>query len=323
MFKSIMLSGLTLLFLAGVPVVSVAQPISRVIAIVNGTELTEADLQQEINIIMPMNQAFHGKISEEKVKKINSDALKNLVDSELRAQDAEAKGMKISASAFDDEFNKSVSKFKTKEDLAAAYKNAGFTEKSFRRIIERRLLAEKSRLTEVDGAVSISPEKVKNYYTANVAKYSKPEEFRASHILIKVDPSLPIEEKDAIKAKAEMLLKRIKAGESFEEIAANESDDLSKIKGGDLGFFHAGQTVAEFEEALVKLKVGETSNIVETMYGFHIIRLTEKRAPRLVPFDEIQDKLQKDLADSEKKQLLENWMGRLYKNAKISYPGVK
>jgi len=318
-----MLFGFVLLFLAGVPVVSGAQPVSKVVAVVNGAELTQADLQQEINILMPMNQAFHGKTSEEKMKKVTADALKNLVDLELRAQDAVAKGIKIPPSVFDEEFNKVVTKFKTKEDLAVAYQSAGFSEKSFRRVIERKLLAEKNRLAEVDNAVTTSPEKVKNYYTANVAKYSKPEEFRASHILIKVEPSLPTEEKAALKAKTEKLLKRIKAGESFEEIASNESDDLSKIKGGDLGYFHAGQTVAEFEEALLKLKVGETSGVVETLYGFHIIRLTERRAPRVVPFDEIQDKLKKDLVDSEKKQLLENWMGRLYKNAKISYPGVK
>lgn len=323
MYKSIMWFGIVLLLFAGVSVASGAQSVSKVVAVVNGAELTEADLQQEINIIMPMNQAFHGNTSEEKMNKIKADAMKNLVDSELRAQDALAKGMKIPPSVFDEEYNKMVTRFKTKKELIVAYQNAGFTEKSFKWVIERKLLAEKSRLAEVDGAVSITPEKVKNYYTTNVAKYSKPEEFRASHVLVKVDPSSTAEERKALNTKAEILLKRIKAGENFEDIASIESDDASRVKGGDLGYFHSGQTVAEFEEALVKLKVGETSGIVESMYGFHIILLTEKRAPRLIPFEEIKDKINKDLVDSEKKQLLENWMARLYKNAKISYPGVK
>ncbi len=323
MRKNIMLLGFVLLFCVGAPVVSGAQPASKIVAVVNGVELTEADLKQEINILMPMNQSFHGKIPDEKMKKLNSDAMKNLVDSELRAQDAAAKGMKIPSSTIDEELNTMAVKYKTKEDLAAAYQGAGYTEKSFKRMIERKLLAEKNRTAEVDSAVSVTPEKVKNHYTTNVAKYSKPEEFRASQILVKVDPSSNKEERAVLTARAEKLLKRIKAGESFEEIASIESDDPSRVKGGDLGYFHSGQTVAEFEEAILKLKVGETSGIVETIYGFHIIRLTEKRAPRLVPFDEIQDKLKKDLVDSEKKQLLENWMSRLYKNAKISYPGVK
>lgn len=323
MSKSIMLFGIILLSFAGVPFASGAQPVSKVVATVNGAKLTEAELNQEINIIMPMNQAFHGKTSEEKMNKIKADALKNLVDAELRAQDAEVKGIKIPVPEYDAEYNKMVTKFKTKKELKAAYQGAGFTDKSFKRMIERKLLADKIRLAEVDNAVTISPEKVKNHYTANVTKYSKPEEFRASHILIKVEPSLTTEEKLALKTKTEDLLKRIKAGEKFEEIAINESDDLSKIKGGDLGYFHAGQTAAEFEEALLKLKIGETSGVVETLFGFHIIRLTDKRPPRQIPFDEIQDRIKKDMINAEKKQLLENWMGRLYKNAKISYPGVK
>lgn len=323
MYKSTMLFSIAILFVVGLSVASGAQPVSKVVAVVNGAELTEAELNQEINIIMPMNQNFHGKTSEEKMKKITADAMKNLVDSELRAQDAEAKGIKIPSKILDEEYNKMVVKFKTKEKLVEAYQSAGLTQKSFKRMIERKLLAEKGRLAEVDNAVSISPDKVQKYYSTNVARYSKPEEFRASHILIKVDPAATTEEKTALKEKTEKLLKRIQAGEKYEEIAINESDDLSKIKGGDLGYFHAGQTVAEFEEALLKLKVGETSGVVESMYGFHIIRLTEKRAPRQIPFDEIKDKLEKDLIASEKKQLLENWMARLYKNAKISYPGVK
>lgn len=318
-----MLFGIILLSFAGVPFASGAQPVSKVVATVNGAKLTEAELYQEINIIMPMNQDFHGKTSEEKMNKIKADAMKNLVDLELRAQDAEAKGIKIPAADFDVEYNKMVAKFKTKKALKTAYQDSGFTDKSFKRMIERKLLADKIRLAEVDGAVTVSPEKVKNHYTANVAKYSKPEEFRASHIMVKVDPSLSSEEKLALKTKAENLLKRIKAGEKFEEIAINESDDLSKIKGGDLGYFHAGQTQPEFDEALLKLKVGEISDVVETLYGFHIIRLAERRAPRVIPFDEIQDRIKKDLVNAEKKQLLENWMDRLYKKAKISYPGVK
>lgn len=318
-----MLFGLILLSFAGVPFASGAQPVSKVVATVNGAKLTEAELNQEINILMPMNQDFHGKTSEEKMEKIKAKAMKNLVDLELRAQDAEAKGIKIPSSEFDVDYNKMLAKFKTKKALKAAYQDSGFTDKSFKRMIERKLLADKIRLAEVDGAVTITQEKVKSHYTANVARYSKPEEFRASHIMVKVDPSLSSEEKLALKTKAENLLKRIKAGEKFEEIAINESDDLSKIKGGDLGYFHAGQTQPEFDAALFKLKVGEISDVVETLYGFHIIHLTERRAPRVIPFDEIQDRIKKDLVDTEKKQLLENWMDKLYKKAKISYPGVK
>lgn len=296
---------------------------SKVVAVVNGVDLSEADLNQEIGIIMPMNQAFHGKLADEKKKKIRAEAMKNLVDSELRAQDARSKGIKIPAAIIDEEMNKMAQKFKTKDDFITAYKASDFTENSLQRIIERRLLAEKIRFAEVDDKVSITPDQVKKYYTANVSRYSKPEEFRASHIMVKVDPSSTPEQRLALRARADLLLKRVNNGEQFDDVAAKESDDLSRIKGGDLGYFHSGQSVAEFEAAIAKLKVGETTNVVETLYGYHIIRLTDRRPPRQLPFEEIQDKIRKDLVASEKKQLLENWMSGLYKKAKITYTGEK
>jgi parvulin-like peptidyl-prolyl isomerase len=315
---------IALLFAAvSVPVFSQAELNSTVVAIVNGVNLYEPELQQEINEIMPLNQAFHGKLSDDKMKKIRSEALKNLVDSELRAQDAQRKGIKITQQVLDEEIKKHTAKFQTKEELTSAYEGAGFSEKTFKRIFERRLLSEKVKQSEVNDKVTVTPEMVKNYYSVNAAKYSKPEEFRARHILLKLDPSSTQEERSKSRSRAEDILKRIKKGENFEVLARNESDDLTKIKGGDLGYFHAGQTVEEFETALLKLKVGETSNIVETIYGYHIIQLTDKRPSRQVPFDEIKDKISKDLVDSEKKQLFSRWMDDLYKKSTISYPGAQ
>lgn len=323
MFNSINRFMILFFFMVCLPVTVRAETVSKVVAVVDGVSLLEAELRQEIGIIMPMNQSFHGKLSDEKMKKVRDEAMKNLIDSQLRARDANVKGLKIPSSVIDDEMNKMAQKYKSKDGFVTAYSASGFTEKSLSRMVERRLLAEKIMLAEIDGKVSITPDKVKKYYTDNVSRYSKPEEFRASQILIKVDPSSTAEQRSALHERAEALLKRINNGEHFEDVAINESDDLSRIKGGDLGYFHLGQAVAEFEDALVKLKVGENSKVVETIYGYHIIRLTDRRPPRQIPFGEIQDKISKDLVTSEKKQLLENWMGSLYKKAEITYPGEK
>lgn len=319
------LISLIVLVLAAVsaPIVTQANAANAVVAVINGVSLIEPELNQEINVIMPMNQAYHGKLSEDKMKKIRAEALKNLVDYELMAQDAQRKNIKLTQQALDEEIAKITVKFQTTEALVAAYTGAGFTEKSFVRMFERRLLAEKIRQLEVDAKVTVTPEKVKSFYSVNEAKYSKPEEFRARHILLKVEPASTQEERTRIRTKAEDILKKITKGADFGELARTESDDLTKIKGGDLGYFHAGQSVEEFEAALFKLKVGDTSAVVESIYGYHIIQLTDRRAPRQIPFEELKDKIEKDLVEAEKKQLLTRWMEGLYKKAVISYPGEK
>lgn len=314
---------LPLLFLLCMPLIGNAAGTSKIVAVVNGVNLYEADLNQEINLLMPMNQPFHGKISEEKMGKIRSEALKNLIDSELMAQDARTSGMKISPAVVKSEWDKIEANFKSKEGLTTAYKNAGFTEESFLLALERRILVGKFRTVKVDDKVSVTPLTVKAYYEKNVSKFSKPEEFRVSVILLKVDPAATGEERSKVRDRAEKLLKAINDGAKFDDLAANESDDLSRIKGGDLGYFHAGQLASEIEDALVKLKIGGISPIVETLQGYLIVRLTDKRPPRQISFDEIKDKISKELVEIEKKQLLKEWMDGMHKKAVITYPGDK
>lgn len=119
-------------------------------------------------------------------------------------------------------------------------------------------------------------DKISAYYNENITKYVKEPEIKASHILVKLPPKASDSEKAESKAKAEKILARLKNNEDFATVAQNESDDAgSKASGGDLGFFTAGMMVEEFSKAAFALKPGEMSGIVESPFGFHIIKQTE------------------------------------------------
>jgi parvulin-like peptidyl-prolyl isomerase len=177
------------------------------------------------------------------------------------------------------------------------------------------------RKREVDDKVVVTDEAVRQHYTENKTKFLKPAEYRASQIMIKVDPSSNKEEKTALREKAEKILKKVQNGADFAQLAEQESDDMSRIKGGDLGFFHAGVTEAEFDEAIKQMKVGEIRGLVETIYGFHIIKLTDKKEPHQLEFDEIKAKIKNQLVDAEKKRLSTQWMDQLKGKATIVYSG--
>ncbi|MEI6212849.1 MAG: peptidylprolyl isomerase [Desulfuromonadales bacterium] len=323
MFRS--LSYLTAVFL-GICICAsgvLAQPASSVVATVNGYKLIATELDQEIQKIMPMNRSFHGAMSKEKNDKIRSEAMEKLIDLELKFQDARAKGMKLSEaeiSAVVDAYSKRNTSGK---NFSAVLAESGFNDTSFARFIERNVLSDRIRIREVDDKVSITDKDVEEYYKKNSGRYSKPEEMRASHILVKVEPSAAVEERALRKQKADEILKKIKAGGDFSELAYAESDDLTRIKGGDIGFFHSGQALPEFESVLAAMKVGGTSDVIETIYGYHIIRLTEKRPARQLPFAEVREKIKKELTDAEKSRLQETWMSGLKKKAVISYPSEK
>jgi parvulin-like peptidyl-prolyl isomerase len=302
------------------PGYSQAEDAVNVVAVVNGAELTAAELGQEKQKIAPMELGFHGGMPEEKLKEIETKALSILLDKELQYQDAVAKGLKIEKKLLAAEKEKLAARFKSKGEFTKALEVAGFTEKSLTRFIERNILAERIKHQEVNEKVKITDQMVKEYYEKNKDKYFKPEEFRASHILVKVDPTASAEDKVNLKARAEALLEKIKDGADFGEVAVENSDDMSRIKGGDIGYFHAGRIVPEFEAVILTMKVGEISGTVETIYGYHIIKLTEKKLPHQMQFDEVREKIKASLTEREQKSLFEQWMGGLKAKAKIVYP---
>jgi peptidyl-prolyl cis-trans isomerase D len=151
-------------------------------------------------------------------------------------------------------------------------------------------------------SVSISDAEIKNYYTRHKEdEFTEEEEVKARHILLKVEENASEEDKNKVKAKALDVLKKVKEpGADFAALAEEYSDDPgSAKKGGDLGFFKRGRMVPEFEEAAFKLNPGEISDLVESTYGYHIIKVEEKKERRVKTLDEARNEIQRKLAKDE------------------------
>lgn len=140
---------------------------------------------------------------------------------------------------------------------------------------------------------------LRRIYASQQDRYRTPERVRVRHILLKTTDK-PKEEVEKIRLRAEDLLKQIKSGANFAELAKKNSEDPgSAVKGGDLDWVVRGQTVPEFEKSAFSLKVGETSALVTTMYGFHILRVEAKEEARLKPFEEVKAELAKETVRSQ------------------------
>jgi parvulin-like peptidyl-prolyl isomerase len=163
----------------------------------------------------------------------------------------------------------------------------------------------------VDSGVKVTDEDVRAYYDKNQSMYMRPRQFKASHILVKVDPASSKSEREALLSKAQDLAVKAAAGEDFYNLAYYNSDDRSKYVGGDLGYFHEGQTVPEFEEALVKMKPGEIAGPIKTMFGYHIVKLMELNEPRQLNYEEVKDNIRQTLEKKQRDSLYEAWMNGL------------
>lgn len=169
---------------------------------------------------------------------------------------------------------------------------------------------------EVIGKIDVSDKDVELYYRMHKEEFGTPEMVRVRHILFSAPKTVSEDEKKKSKAKAEDVLKQIKGGASFEKLAAEMSDDTgSKNKGGDIGFFQKGRMVPEFEKAAFSLKSGELSDVIETAFGYHILKLEERKEPKTEPFDKVREKVRKKVFDDFKAAKVEEFVNKMMEKA--------
>lgn len=213
----------------------------------------------------------------------------------------------------------------TPEQLQAAYKdpaNAAWLTSAEKADVQYLVLD----IDTLKQRVSVSEDDLRRSYKENEARFSTPEERRASHILVKVDASASAEQKKAARAKAEGLLAQLRQNPAqFAELARKNSDDPgSAVNGGDLDFFGRGAMVKAFDEAAFKLKKGELSGLVETEYGFHIIQLTDIRGGGTQPFEavraQIEDEARKQLAQRQFAEAAERFTNGVYEQSDSLQP---
>ena len=294
-----------------------------VVATVGNTIITVFELEREAHKILPLNTKFHSALSPEKAKEVRKKALNNLIEQAYKVQYAQAHNISISEVELEQRLANIYKKYKTDEALQAALGKE--TVAAFRSSVFRILLAQKAEEIAVNDKAAYSEDELQNFFKKNSFMYQYPKQYRVSHILIKIDPSLVGEDRDELVAKAEDLAVRAKAGEDFYNLAYYNSDEETKFVGGDKGFFYSGQTVKAFEDAIKDLSPGEIVGPVETLSGLHIIKLTDVKDARAMTYDEVKEKIQNIIEAQKRKTLYEKWMTSLKPQYEqiVLIPGLK
>lgn len=298
--------------------------LSETVADVNGTKITLGQYE----FMLKMNKASvestiggterwdqkdqNGETYKDKYKTL---VLDQMINTELLAQNAEKEGIKVTDKEVQSSFNELKTYINSDEEIKGAAEELGINDEFLKEQAKLSLLIQKSQEKFYkEGKVSES--EMKEYYDKHIDEYKK-DEVEASHILIKTtdDNNKPLSEAEQkkAKAKAEKVLKEVKAGGDFAELAKKYSDDPgSAAQGGALGAFGKGMMVQEFEDAAFGMEPGEISDLVKTDFGYHIIKVTD-RIKETTSFEEAKEGI--------KEEILKNKYGEkvaeLQKKAKI------
>ncbi|SPF47956.1 PpiC-type peptidyl-prolyl cis-trans isomerase [Syntrophobacter sp. SbD1] len=285
-------------------------------ALVNGKAIPMSDYQAGIDQLDRQISMTGRQPDEKEMPALKQRILDNLISRELLSQEVAKKGIKVDDAEVNAQLE-TVKKGSSPEDFANSLKQMNMTEKDLKEHFASQLAIKKLVDKELTSKVAVTPEEVKAFYDKNPEVFKTPEMIRASHILVKVDKTATAEQKAKALEKIQSVQKRLQAGEDFAQVAKEVSDCPSKAEGGDLNFFQKGQMVAPFEDTAFALKTGETSGIVETEFGYHIIKVTDKKAPGTLSFDEVKSRIEQHIKSEKMSQEFPKYIDTLKAKAKI------
>ena len=305
-----------------------------VVAKIGDEKITQEELREEFKpmMIMMKESGQLSAIPPEAWKDEARDRINNIISSRILLKLAKADGYDLDMKNADEEF-KNITAQVPPESVEETLAKQGMTVKMFKENIAKSLAIKKWIDEKESEDITVTDAEAEKFYRENQDRFKRPESVTASHILITPDDideekakemsdedrkKLEAELKAAARKKAEEVLAKLKQGGDFAKLAAEYSSCPSKDHGGDLGTFEKGKMADEFEKAAFALEPGNISDVVETEYGFHIIKVTDKLKPGFIPFDEVKgslleglknqkisEKLQEMIESEKKKQNVE------------------
>ncbi|MEW6040859.1 MAG: peptidylprolyl isomerase [Elusimicrobiota bacterium] len=327
-------------------VFSETKVLDKTIATVNGENILLSEFNKIADPIIEQYRQLAPKneFSTEKVAELKKKVLDQMIDDRLIIQEAKAKKTRVTKRELDNGIAKVKSRFESDDEFQTELRKEGITEEKFQKRIEEQLMAmqlidaevkSKIEIPEDDEAKKvydnlklvidskpaegITEEEKKDMETlAKIARKSFGELIRARHILIRSSKDDAM--KDQIEAKKRLgeIQQKINAGEDFEELAQKYSQDPgSRERGGDLGYFSRGDMVPEFENAAFALNVGQISDIIRTEYGYHLIKIEEKKAAQKITFELLKNDLKDYIRQKKAEKKYSLWLKTLRGKASI------
>ncbi len=287
------------------------------IASVNGTDLLRQDLDREMSMVK-MRLARQGRPADaEQLKRYEGQVRDSLINRTLLLQQAQSLGVDANAGLVAKAKDEFKAGFETEQAYQEALAQMGVTEAQLDRQIQDGLTIKALIDQTVIQQVNVTDQQVRAYYEANPDQFRRPEQIKASHILVQVPEDASEAQKAEALAKIQSLASRIAAGENFATLAQEYSDCPSKEKGGDLGFFGPEQMVPPFSQAAFDLQPGQVSDVVETQFGYHLIRVTERQAPETLAFNDVKEEIATHLRQEQERAKIDDYLKTLTEKADI------
>lgn len=293
---------------------------STVLAEVGDKKITYGEVEDFVQKQVQLINAQGQTLDENMMKMLRKKALDHLVNLEIVHQELKKNGITITDEDVNQAYQEEVQRMGGEEQMNSFLAQRGATAEELKEIIKERLPIFKLQDIVTADVQPATEDEARAYYDQNQQLFNAPERVHAYHILIRVSENPSADELAKAKKKAEeVAAKARQKGADFEALAKQFSEDPgSAPNGGDLGYFRKGQMVPEFEAAAFSLPIGKVSAPVKTKFGYHIIKVVDRKKAGIIPYEEIKDKIIQKLTDDRKREKWNSYFKEL--QAKVKYP---
>ena len=276
-----------------------------VVAKVNGESIMKSELEMAVHTLEQRDAVFR-------------QVLDRLIGFHLLVQEARTRKVVAAPWEVDNQIAQLKKQFPNEEAFKQMLDARGVTLDRLRKETEDTIAVNQMLQKEIEPQVQVKDPDLKNFFDQNKPRFRQDDSVHARHILIRADAQADAATKAKAKSQADDLLKQIRKGADFADLAKKFSQDTGSAQnGGDLPFFSKGQMVAPFEQAAFALKVGQTSGVVETPFGYHIIQVMEAKPGRDLPFDEVKEQIREYLTGQQREAKSQAFVDQIKAKGKI------
>jgi peptidyl-prolyl cis-trans isomerase C len=298
---------------------AVAKPVPaqlpELMARVNGEAVSKVEFERAVQ---NMESRAGGPVPADQRDRIYRDVLDQIIGYKLLTQETKSRKVVVPEADVDARISQIRGQFPSEDVFMQMLEQRKLTAEQLRADARQDMAIAKLIEGEIASKVAVTPDQITDFYAKNPDQFKEPERVRASHILIAFPDKADAAAKTAARTKAEQVLKDVKAGKDFAALAKQHSQDPgSAANGGDLGFFQRGQMVGPFNDAAFTLPPGTVSEIVETNFGYHIIKVAEKQAGRTVPLEEVKAQVQQYLENMNRQEQTNAFVNTLKSKGKV------
>jgi peptidyl-prolyl cis-trans isomerase C len=286
-----------------------------VVANVNGESIGKAEFE---NAVRSVEGRAGQPVPPDQRDRIYRQILDDLIRYKLLLQESRARKVAVPESEIDARIASIRGQYPNDEAFNGMLKQQNLTINQVRADMRDDIGVSNLLGAEVEPKVKVTPEEVSAFFKQNPENFQVPERVRASHVLITVPEGADASAKSAALAKANTVLKDARAGKDFAELAKTHSQDPgSAPRGGDLGFFQPGDMVGPFNEVAFRLAPGAISDVVETQFGYHVIKVLEKQPGRTVPLEEARPRIEEYLRNASRDKFTQEFVQSLRSKGKV------